>query len=126
MSGAVIMMIVVMAVMIVISIMMIIIVMMIAAVMTVMVMIVIMEMIIAVMMFVNMVMIIAFDMPINTNNHPRPRNPAFHSRLDTNFNPRYSSVVQPFQKINAGIIIKQFQQSCRHHVASRTHAALKV
>jgi len=76
-------------------------------------MIVIVEMIIVMLMVVNMVMIIiiaAFiplDMPVNANNNPRPRNPAFHRRFNANVNSRYSRVVQPFQKINAGFIIKQ-------------------
>jgi hypothetical protein len=122
MSGVIVVMIIV----VVMIIMVIIIVMVVAAVMVVMVMIVIMDMIIAVMMVVNMVMIVAFDMPVNTNDYPRPRNPAFHSRLNANFNPRYSRVIQPFQKINAGVIIKQFQQSGCHHIPRRAHAALNV
>jgi len=95
-------------------------------------MIVIFGIIIVVMMAVNMVMtiiivmLIPLNVPVNANDCASPRNPALHSRFNANVNSRYSRVVQPFQKINAGAAIKQLQESGRHHIPRRAHAAFKV
>jgi hypothetical protein len=97
------------------------------AVIVIIVVVVIVTIVMAIMVIVVIMMkVVRLNAPVDTDDCPRSGNPVFHGRFNADIDPRYSSAVQPFQKIVAAVAVKQFQQSGHHHIPGRAHAALEV